>query len=82
MNHLHTIQGQESESPAMVDESDSAITYVGYAQPGTVDTSEAKFAIKKISEAALIKTIEWANGSKVKDQAWDGRTGLTYSFLI
>jgi hypothetical protein len=72
----------ENRPPDIVDESGApAVTYVGFALPGTVDTSEAKFKIKKITAVAGITKTMWANGNRNYNNIWDNRAAIPYSYL-
>ena len=53
------------------------VTYLGYAQPGTV-TSSATWAIKRIIETGNDASIMWADGDRVYDNTWDDRLILSY----
>lgn len=58
--------------------SDSTITYVGEANPGS-DTSSAVWRIKRIVEDSTSISIEWADGNGDFDNVYDDREGLSYS---
>jgi hypothetical protein len=64
---------------------DGSITYIGYYEKGTKATSEANFAIKKITVAvgaSYTTTITtYASGNMHYDKIWDNRASYTYTFL-
>lgn len=73
----------ENRPPDIVDESAApAVTYVGFCTPGTVDTSQARFKIKRITVNAGITVTTWANGTREYKNIWDNRAVLPYSYLI
>lgn len=61
----------------IIDESVAGTTYVGFAQCGT-PTSEAGWQISRITIAASITTVEWADGDGKFDNVWDDRASLEY----
>jgi hypothetical protein len=72
----------ENRAPDIVDESGApAVTYLGWVVPGTVDPSEAKFKIKRVSVAAGITTTHFADGNRNYDKVWNDRAALNYSYL-
>lgn len=72
----------QGQAPDMVDEIGApAVTYLGWVLPGTVDPSEPKFKIKKVSVAAGITKTEYAKGNRNFDNVWNDRAVLPYSFL-
>lgn len=64
VNFIHNRGGHDPE-PYMIDESTEGTTYICYA-------NTPKRAIRRITEADGVTTIEWAYG------AWDDRAGLDY----
>ena len=65
-----------SELPDKIDTtSQTGITYLGYAKPGTTATSEARWGIVKIQSDGTT----YPNGMLNYDQVWDDRLSLTYS---
>lgn len=72
----------DARTPDIVDETGApAVTYLGWVKPGTVDTSEAKFKIKRITVDAGITKTMWANGNRKYTNIWDQRGALNYSFI-
>ena len=72
----------DNRPPDIVDESAApATTYIGWVTPGTVDPSEAKFKIKRVTVAASITTTMWAEGNRNYDKIWNNRAALNYSYL-
>jgi hypothetical protein len=72
----------QGAAPDIVDEAAApAVTYLGWVAPGTVDPSEPKFMIKRISVAAGITKTEWANGNRDFTNIWDNRAALPYSYI-
>lgn len=64
VNFIHNRGGRDPE-PYMVDESTAGTTYICYA-------NTAKRAIRRITEAGGVTTVEWAYG------AWEQRASLEY----
>lgn len=62
----------------ITDSSDGTIQYIGLANPG-VNTSDAKWQIRRQTVSGSVVTIEFANGSLAFNQIWDKRTFLSYS---
>jgi hypothetical protein len=62
----------------VVDEVSSTLTYVGEAVPGTLQAT-ALWRIKRISIAAGVTTIEWADGDSNFDNVFSNRASLAYS---
>ena len=72
----------QGQAPDIIDESTApATTYLGWCLPGTVATNQAKYKLKRISNAAGITKTEWANGDQLYDNIWDDRAIIPYSFL-
>lgn len=72
--------------PDAVLQADATTFYLGFCQPGTHNTAEAKWAICKLINVGVIGSImtkKWSNGTKdAKDQVFDDYASLTYKFLI
>jgi len=64
--------------PKMVDESNANIVYKGFAVPGA-KTSEAVWAVTKITNNKGVLAYQWAGGTKNFDKVWDNRKALIYS---
>lgn len=62
----------------LLDEVDEVTTYVGYAQPGTLQ-SASSWKIKKITTTGNDLEIEYADGVKTFTKAWDDRATFSYS---
>ncbi len=60
-----------------VDETTPGVTYVGQAEPGTAK-SDAAWRIKKVTEAATLTSVDWANGTAEYVHVWDDRASLVY----
>jgi hypothetical protein len=58
--------------------SDSTITYVGEADPGSA-TSSSVWRIKRIVETSSNISIEWADGNGNFDNVYDDRESLSYT---
>ena len=72
----------QGQAPDIVDEfAAPAVTYLGWVSPGTVDPSEAKFMIKRISVNAGVTKTEWANGNRLFTNVWNNRAALQYSYI-
>ena len=61
------------------DYSEAGVTYVGYARPGTVLTSEQSWAIIKIDETQGT-VVKYPDGYFAYTNSWDSRTTLNYEF--
>ncbi len=61
-----------------IDESNPQAIYKGYAQPGS-KTSDAAWAIQKITNNGDVLSYQWANGKKDFANIWDNRLTLTYA---
>jgi len=72
---------EQGRTPDIWDELTDGTTYMGYALPGTLATSEARFLIVKISTSGTVSRREYANGSKQYNNVWDNRAGLNYTFF-
>lgn len=73
----------ENRPPDIVDESGAPmVTYVGFCTPGTVDTSQPRFKIKRITANAGITITMWANGTREYKNIWNDRAALPYSYLV
>ena len=64
--------------PALVDENNPNYIYKGYAVPGS-KSSDAVWAIEKISAKKGILFYQWAAGTKNFDKVWDNRATLIFS---
>ncbi len=66
----------------IIDEAGGGVTYIGESSHGAA-LADPKWRIQRITEAAPITTIEWAQDATSLryadfDQIWDGRAALTY----
>lgn len=61
-----------------VDEVSSSLMYVGEASPGSTD-AQMRWRIKRIRFIGTETIIEWADGNKNFDNAWDLRTSYDYT---
>jgi hypothetical protein len=64
--------------PALVDESNPNVVYEGYAAPGS-KTSDAVWAVLKVSNKKGVLSYQWANGNKAFTNVWDNRQKLMFS---
>jgi hypothetical protein len=64
--------------PMLVDESNPNAIYNGYALPGA-KTTDAVWAIQKVTKVKGVLTYQWAAGTKAFDKIWNNRTALIYS---
>jgi hypothetical protein len=64
--------------PLVVDELNPRTLYKGYALPGS-KTSDAVWAVMKVTNLKETITHQWAAGSKALANIWDNRTKLIYS---
>jgi len=70
-------------SADIIEEVDGLTTYLGFCEPKTILTSEAKWSIMRIVEGAVlpkITTFQWANGLCAYNLVWDNRAAYAYSF--
>ncbi|MCC7302776.1 MAG: hypothetical protein IT233_09050 [Bacteroidia bacterium] len=64
--------------PVICDEKTPNTVYKGYAAPGSL-TSDAVWAIQKITSSNDVITTLWAGGNKNFDKIWNNRKTLQYS---
>jgi len=65
----------QTDLPDKIDTTSTAgVTYLGFAKAGTTATSEARWAVIKITETG----VTYSNGLLEYDQVWDDRLSLTY----
>jgi hypothetical protein len=64
--------------PALVDESNANVVYEGYATPGA-KTTDAVWAVLKVSNKKGVLSYQWANGNKGFTNIWDNRKTLAFS---
>lgn len=65
----------QTDLPDKIDTTTTAgVTYLGYAKAGTIATSQANWAVIKITEDG----VTYANGMLNYENVWDNRTSLTY----
>lgn len=77
-----------NELPDIVEDiqvdANNSITYVGFVKPGTTNTNQAKFKIKRVTVTtaglSTITVTEWAEGNVQYTKVWDNRAGYNYSF--
>ncbi len=68
----------------ITDENSTTVTYIGYAQSSPASTSEAIWAILRITQTASSSPVgvtlyEWATGKpELFSNVWTSRTGLSY----
>jgi hypothetical protein len=60
------------------DEVDASTTYLGWAQPGSLE-SNLVWRIRKITLVSTVRKFQWAGGSPDFVNSWDNRYSLTYS---
>jgi hypothetical protein len=75
---MGTMNDKANYEPMMVDELNPRTIYKGYALPGS-KTSDAVWAIMKITNTLGTLSYQWAAGSKAFANVWDNRTKLVYS---
>lgn len=66
------------QSPSISDETNPKTIYKGFAVPGA-RTSDAVWAIQKITNDRGIYTYQWAGGNQNFDKVWDNRAALIYT---
>jgi len=64
--------------PSLVDESNANAIYNGYALPAA-KTTDAVWAIQKVTKVKGVLTYQWAAGTKAFDKIWNNRVALIYS---
>jgi hypothetical protein len=64
--------------PSMIDENNPNFVYRGYSMPGS-KTSDAVWAVEKVSVKKGVLTSQWAAGNKNFDKVWDNRATLAFS---
>lgn len=69
--------GEVAPLATRLDDVGGGVTYVGEANPGTVN-SDSTWRIKKIVETGPDIVISWADGDSDYDNVWDDRLTLTY----
>lgn len=70
-------------SADIIEEVDGLTTYLGFCQPGTLTTDEAKWSIMRIVEFGALPTVttfRWASGQCAYHLVWDDRA--TYEYLF
>lgn len=77
-NSINVINDKLFYECRLVDESNSNVVYKGFANPGAL-TSQAVWAIQKITNNAGILSYQWADGNKNFDNIWNNRKILPYS---
>jgi len=73
-----SIEVRSFSMKSIVDEASSTVTYVGEASTGTA-VGAASWRIKRLTQAASVLTIEWADGNGNFDNVWSDRASLSYS---
>lgn len=77
VNPNGSINAAPTDEALRVDTVSAALSYFGYAAPGTLNAAST-WKIKRVSTAGAIVTTEWADGNNAYDNIWDNRAGLTY----
>ena len=75
---LLTRMAYDGIEPSKVDETDDNTMYIGFCLPGCTGVNDPKWLIKLVKTQETEKTISFANGSKLFNQAWSNRLNLTY----
>lgn len=65
-------------NPIRIDESNPNVIYNGFATTGSV-TSEAVWAIQRITREKNIIIYDWADGNELYDNIWDSRYEASYA---
>lgn len=66
------------KNPIRIDESTPNVVYNGFAVAGSI-TSEAVWAIQRITREKDIIIYEWADGNELYDNIWDSRYEVSYA---
>lgn len=79
----NTVEGRETvitviEEPTRIDEVSSTLTYLGFADLGSVD-GDAVWKIKRLEQSGNVTTITFADGNRLHDNVWSDRASLNYS---
>ena len=80
LTDLKVIMNNNSDcckNPIRIDESNPNVVYNGFAVAGSV-TSEAVWAIQRITRESDIIIYEWTDGNELYDNIWDNRYELNY----
>jgi len=75
---LESLGAAQVDYAQRIDEASASLTYVGKADPGSLD-SGALWQIKKIEVIGDETIITWADGNTNFDNIWDNRASLIYS---
>jgi len=79
---VHVLGGQlggSGQKIIIIDNASSSITYYGYADPGSADSSAAWRILRKEVVSATVTEFKYADGDTNYDNIWDDRASLTYS---
>lgn len=74
---VNALSGTGPEKMIILDEASSTITYVGYADIGSL-TSGAIWKIKRLDSTSGL-VVRFADGNANYDNVWDNRASLTYA---
>lgn len=80
LTDLKVIMNNNSDcckNPIRIDESNPNVVYKGFAVAGSV-TSEAVWAIQRVTRESDIIIYEWTDGNELYDNIWDNRYELNY----
>ena len=72
-------QYQDSLPMPITHNAGGGVTYIGYCEQLGVMTSQPKWMIIRITEAAGVVTPEYAGGNARFEHVWDDRASLIYS---
>lgn len=75
---LASLGGSQVEYSQIIDEVSATVTYVGKAEPGSLDSAPA-WQIKKITVSGTETIITWADGNANFDNVWNDRASLTFN---
>ncbi len=76
-NNVNAVGDKIFYEPSLIDESNPNAIYNGYAAPGS-NTSDAVWAIQKVTKVKDVVTYQWAGGNKAFDKIWNKRTTIVY----
>jgi len=77
-DNLGSMNDKKFYDPTLIDELNPNVIYRGYAAPGS-KTSDAVWAVQKITLVRGVISYTWAAGSKAFASIWDNRSKLIYS---
>jgi hypothetical protein len=78
MPAIVTPEGGIISDITLVDTSSATVTYIGYADYGSLTSSPVWIIQKYDKTTSSAKKLTYADGNTKADNIWDSRTSLTY----